>query len=1819
MRSPYERSLFFLKLINIIDLLKIPIDRRSFADLLETIKAPLSMRRLFFVTERFEEISSLTRQICKDSKWRELAYSLEPKIETCRLFNLSRDRIQDNLSENMVEHFTKTASSQRNNSLSLLGKSSLYATLGHFSMSAKTNKHYTQLQAHALISDMILRAANKKNLTIKEHKSLLKQALLDVRSLAKTENQHQLILLPDKPCSPEQYLKAIESLHESHRIRDHFEKLLQEAIELHNQDLHEKNPEFLAQEEEESQIPAAFRGLPAEALDLTDKPFDFYKLPRFSVENVDPGYDILISLRLIPEQPDEPTPNLTHASKQMARDNQLFHFAWSELSFSDINILLQEISSGSAKLEDEVIANALLHLMIWVGFDGTRISEIRLDNADSEQEDIYFSDTGILRINSNGPHLKKTDSISPRYALRKQNFIDLQLPECAKQAVARALPLLTNRVNTTFCSLPPKKITAICNNRILAIRKDEKASRLTLSRITNFHFRALSRMPKCDIATASLTLDKKEFLARTKIHYASFDSAFLSDRFRESCCQLLQNIESESKFIPADPFKQTRHVGTPFRLQKQTILNTVNRIQADINSTRGSISTAQELISFHNLFSTYTALLICYATGHRRAKTPYIHQGEWDPKLQLACIRDKDTTDFHHSRLVWMPECCIQQIQNYQQHILQIYLSLGLLPPDSISHTPDGFPDFFFIKKGKADLGFSIFTEQLARFDYKFDGHPQRHFLKSELQENACDPDITEFFLGHWFIGQEPWVKTSSLHPYDFRQELDRHIPDLLRQLDFKPLTGIPSAEIHLDIQFSKGSKKNPLRAGKTEKAVLHQRPGDIWYEILPPGRQKNQKSLDQFRREETWVLHHLDRQIPALFQGHDVPPISEHDFSAFLNKLTPSGLHPDRKYRRIAFLNKGLQYGKKHYGWVTPVLQDPKVISKVKNRVRPSAMRKLTIFRELEKAFLEDLENALPATQKKRIGQIIFSGILYGGLLNEQWIKCVPSALKDGIFQQRGWMWLDLYRGKKESAQEFSREKFYRQSNAEAYRRWLPDPLTQTLIHRWLEEASEDREDMHISANKAVKAYISHLGVGQQLTSKTLLKLLLVARAYLTLTVPPFLCAFAENDLPSSSLPDQIWIRSLTGRKIPIPYGRRSLRNHKITPISNYSTLKQLELFKSFKKIFKQRNIPALKKAKTSDEDHPVNQFLDRHSGKLSPVLHLLALWSLRLLDKPKSKKERRRNRALQRTSVQNYISAIGEELINAAENSDLTDFKPVDFIQLYSYIATDIESRPVDDHEKKKNDLERTIGRLHQFHGFLAAKYGVPELHLRKILITAKGRYKPRNISVNFITEQDYQTILLQLGWGNLDLSRRKTMILVAFILAYRTGMRKEELHGLTFNDIQEGPNFEIHIFPNALRGLKTPAARRRLLLDILLTKEELDFVRNWIRRRETEARGQKNKKLPLFTASAISTKQVSNHDLFDETRQMIKLALNDQSAVWHHTRDSFIHTYNLKCLLRDDIPLKHPPHFVESDIFSTEKRKQFLQGLFPNDRAKRRLLYGAAVLIGHADIEEGFKSYFHLTDWLLGYYLRHPHHLPTLSSDAIEKLSSLKKDRVKFLSRTSPSPLLAIIEARHSQWDNKLRHPRMPGKGKPPKRKLPRTSAIKAMPKFDTALNQALEQDENFSMPSTEKGLKALEDFYTSIQALSLSKQRKYQAVAGYLQKKYIPHGRYLQITDYKEANWVFQQLRDIGIGIELSDVTYHPARYHSERRKETRYGKWKKHLNDQLRKGRKCHLPDKQDCIRINKHAISIKEAQVESMDILMSLMTVSYTHLTLPTN
>jgi hypothetical protein len=335
--------------------------------------------------------------------------------------------------------------------------------------------------------------------------------------------------------------------------------------------------------EEENPVTATYRSYsfrdhkPDDAQDHLQKPLR----TSYPTKN---SYDILAPPGLITRQePGHHNHNITQASKQIAKDNQLLCFDWKELSSYDITTLLTEISKGKPDKQSDLYANTYLHLMLWTGQSAAVICNLEIDAKSITNS---YHRYGYLRLISKGPELKKDPKeYHSIHRVEKQNHLDLYLPECAVEVINAAIAN-----NPELLSEPYKHINQICTGRLSHIKNKHATKRLTIVRIQKHHFRLLSRMPGSDISTAALTLNSDDHLARTKHHYSSFNSESLEETFRESCCQILHATGSDLAFTPTLNFEQTKHIGTPLRLKADIVRETVHKLQNEINTQLERVS-----------------------------------------------------------------------------------------------------------------------------------------------------------------------------------------------------------------------------------------------------------------------------------------------------------------------------------------------------------------------------------------------------------------------------------------------------------------------------------------------------------------------------------------------------------------------------------------------------------------------------------------------------------------------------------------------------------------------------------------------------------------------------------------------------------------------------------------------------------------------------------------------------------------------------------------------------------------------------------------------------------------------------------------------------------------------------------------------------------------------------------------------------------------------------------------------------------------------------------------------------------------------------
>lgn len=198
----------------------------------------------------------------------------------------------------------------------------------------------------------------------------------------------------------------------------------------------------------------------------------------------------------------------------------------------------------------------------------------------------------------------------------------------------------------------------------------------------------------------------------------------------------------------------------------------------------------------------------------------------------------------------------------------------------------------------------------------------------------------------------------------------------------------------------------------------------------------------------------------------------------------------------------------------------------------------------------------------------------------------------------------------------------------------------------------------------------------------------------------------------------------------------------------------------------------------------------------------------------------------------------------------------------------------------------------RLHEFG---VEKYGLPKIEIPESSTI-------RIVRAEWISPNLYESILRQIRLSIEPIEA--DMFLVLFILAYRTDMRKKELLGLRFSDIEAIGTDEpsIVIRPNVFRSTKTQGSVRRIALYALLNQQELIFFNAFV---SDNHFGNLNRF--LFTLSRES-QPIPSHTPLDLLNKIVEDITPPSITKRHFTFHAFRHTAisNLALALNADSEL-------------------------------------------------------------------------------------------------------------------------------------------------------------------------------------------------------------------------------------------------------------------------------------------------------------------------
>ena len=285
----------------------------------------------------------------------------------------------------------------------------------------------------------------------------------------------------------------------------------------------------------------------------------------------------------------------------------------------------------------------------------------------------------------------------------------------------------------------------------------------------------------------------------------------------------------------------------------------------------------------------------------------------------------------------------------------------------------------------------------------------------------------------------------------------------------------------------------------------------------------------------------------------------------------------------------------------------------------------------------------------------------------------------------------------------------------------------------------------------------------------------------------------------------------------------------------------------------------------------------------------------------------------------------------------------------------VTDLFERLVKSAEGNISIAEKA-GIIHSFFEFNHTYFGIPlplpnDLKFEKV----------KNVRNCFISENNFISFLNTLS-SKTDYSNFIAQgLMLSAILMARCGLRVNEVIKLRIADVEPSDDYFIFIRENHFGHNKTYCALRKLPLSILLKPDELDFFKQYYKRRVHDV-GKK-----LNTVLFSQGKDINipfTHCIFHREISIPLSLVCGESASCHTLRHKAISTLQIVLC---SAQLQNVTPYTEHQI---ERIQQFFGNYSASD-----MLYEIAAFAGHLNPRTTLETYMHFTDVILFEHLIKP----------------------------------------------------------------------------------------------------------------------------------------------------------------------------------------------------------------------------------------------------
>ncbi len=699
-----------------------------------------------------------------------------------------------------------------------------------------------------------------------------------------------------------------------------------------------------------------------------------------------------------------------------------------------------------------------------------------------------------------------------------------------------------------------------------------------------------------------------------------------------------------------------------------------------------------------------------------------------------------------------------------------------------------------------------------------------------------------------------------------------------------------------------------------------------------------------------------------------------------------------DRFQIRCVILGRMIDMGnEKNYWNICPIII-PVRIPELKNPLSQNTPEQLKQFKHWKEHAEKSLKRSL--SYRLELGRILFFSACYGGLLNHRALQTLLKQVQQPLLIYLNRVTVPLQLQDKQGEPEY-------------YRRWQPDILTTLLLMNLRKPADESINTRKGMVIALIKEFLVDSGISNDDIPSNISEFIQLASIEFDLRLPPFLVGYAKHRHISHSLRDETFYRHLS----PSTSNKEASMNTSFKKLEFEEDSDFIEPSGEIDEIWIADLRKCLKHSSKQDARNHLKQHFTKFNSSsedILPIRKYITLWLLELV-----KHGSAFGHSLQISTIQNYLSLLVYRLLAAFDCLDPTLMSEEDLSDAYLQV---LESAQSMNHHKKLASL------LSQFHDYLSKCHPVAEISSNGIF-ALKSRLS--QVNANLINMDEYKDLLTWLKTCQLEHFHKDapSAAQLIVILAFRCGLRRNEVLKLRLIDIQGFSDPTLLVRPHAGRRLKTFHSQRQIPLNWFLTEEELKLLQSWIDMRKSQ---ESSCKFSDYLFSIPEKKVTVFHEKFiiPVIHEGMRLITGDESSRFHEFRHSFV-SWNLLSLMLDsmgEVPGTFFGHLPETTIWLKGGGNRRFK-IYGHNNPTKKDLYLVSSTLGHSSPAITLEHYFHFCDLLLATAIYKKFPAPETNllryASRLKRSSALRHIKIDSNAHQGQTPryqklLTAVIEA-------------------------------------------------------------------------------------------------------------------------------------------------------------------------------------------------------------